>query len=347
MSVPESKPSAVKTTGKKKRRKLRRLILTLVIVLILAGAGWILFRQLKDQYTIEYQSYTAGRGSISNSLSFSGTMQAINNVSYTSSASTTVRTVYVAEGDRVKKNDKLVRLTSGQVIESEFDGTVNQLYFHEGDKVVSGDILIQVVDFDHMKVSIRVDEYDISDVHVGTKCRVTTTATNETFDCDIASINYVSSSSGNVAYYTATAYVDVSGTVYPGMQVTVTVPQEEASDVVILKADAISFGRTNRAFVYMQDESGKMQEMPITTGVSNGNYVEITSGLKDGDVVYAVAEKTEENGISGLLSGLFGGQTIRNNNGGSRQNFSNFGNFGGGSGGGQNRPGGSGGGTVR
>ena len=33
-----------------------------------------------------------------------------------------------------------------------------------------------------------------------------------------------------MAYYTATAYVDVSGTVYPGMQVSVTVPQEEAVD---------------------------------------------------------------------------------------------------------------------
>ena len=331
-----------KGQGKRKRRKVRRLILILFAVLILAGGGWILYRQLKNQYTVVYQSYTASRGNISNSLSFSGTMQAISNVSFTSSSSTTVRTVYVKEGDQVQKGEKLVRLTSGQVIESEFDGTVNQLYFKEGDKVAAGDILIQVVDFKHMKVSIRVDEYDISDVHVGTECRVTTTATNESFRCAIDSINYVSSSTGNVAYYTATAYVDVTGTVYPGMQVTVTVPQEEAANAVILKADAISFSPSNRAFVYMQDESGKMQQVPIGTGVSNGNYVEITSGLKDGDTVYAVAKQTAESGISGLFSGLFGGQTIRNNTPSNRQNWGNFNN------GGQ-RPGGgnNGGGTVR
>ena len=179
MSETGKKSAGAHIPGKKKRRRIRRLILVLVLVLILGGGGWILFRQLQNQYTVVYQSYTASRGSISNSLSFSGTMQAISNVSFTSSSSTTVRTVYVKEGSQVRKGEKLMRLTSGQVIESEFDGTVNQLYFQEGDKVAAGDILIQVVDFRHMKVSIRVDEYDISDVHVGTECRVTTTATNE------------------------------------------------------------------------------------------------------------------------------------------------------------------------
>ena len=343
MSEPEKKPASPKITGKKKHKKRRRLILSLLAVLILAGAGWILYGQLKAQYTVVYQSYTAGRGSISNSLSFSGTIQAINNVSYTSSSSTTIRTIYTAEGEKVKKNDKLIRLTSGQVIEAEFDGTVNQLYFAEGDKVAAGDILIQIVDFEHMKASIRVDEYDISDVHVGTRCKVTTTATSESFDCSISSINYVSSSTGNVAYYTAIAYVNAAGGVYPGMQVTVTVPQEEASNVIILKADAISFSPSNRAFVYTQDESGQMRQTPITTGVSNGNYVEITSGLSDGETVYAVAKKEEQNGLSGLLSGLFGGQQIRNTNYGGQNRNTNFG-------GGQNRPGGgtnNGGGTVR
>ena len=316
----------VKKQKKKKRRTVRRKILTVLAVLILIGAGLLVWLRLKSEYTIVYQEYTASIGSISNSLSFSGTMQAVSNASYTASSTTTVRTVYVSEGDDVKAGDKLIRLTSGQTIDAEFDGRVNQLYVAQGDKVVSGDTIIQVVDFSHMKVSIRVDEYDISDVHVGTACRVTTTATDETFPCEIASINYVSSSTGNVAYYTATAYVDVSGTVYPGMQVTVTVPQEEASNVVILKADAISFDRSNHAFVYRQDESGQMVESMITTGVSNGNYVEITQGLNGGDVVYAVAKETETTSAN-LLSSLFGGQMVMPNSapGGNRnygqQNF--------------------------
>ena len=79
MSESGNAPAVRKGPGKKKRRKVRRLILILFAVLILAGGGWILYRQLKNQYTVVYQSYTASRGNISNSLSFSGTMQAISN----------------------------------------------------------------------------------------------------------------------------------------------------------------------------------------------------------------------------------------------------------------------------
>ena len=322
-AIPAAKEPARR---KRKRKTVRKIILTIFILLVLAAAGWVVYGRLKNEYTVVYQEYTAGTGSISNSLSFSGTMQAVSNASYTASSATTVRAVYFAEGDRVKAGDKLIRLTSGQTVEAEFDGTVNQLFFAAGDKVAAGDTLIQVVDFSHMKVSIRVDEYDISSVHVGTECRVTTTATEETFPCRIASINYVSSSTGSVAYYTATAYVDVSDTVYPGMQVTVTVPEEEATNVVILKADAISFDRSNHAFVYQQAGDGQMTQTMITTGVSNGNYVEIVEGLQDGDVVYAVAQKTDEN-TGNIFSNLFGGQMImgqgqqRNNNNFNRNSF--------------------------
>ena len=39
---------------------------------------------------------------------------------------------------------------------------------------------------------------------------------------------------------------------------------------------------------------------------TNDNYVEITSGLEDGDTVYVI-EETQASSAGGLLSGLFGG----------------------------------------
>ena len=40
----------------------------------------------------------------------------------------------------------------------------------------------------------------------------------------------------------------------------------------------------------MPDENGQMQQVPIGTGVSNGNYVEITSGIKDGEPKTAIGK---------------------------------------------------------
>lgn len=310
-----------KTQKKKKRRKILRTILRTILILLLIAAlligGLFIYDKTNTANVVTYQPYTASQGTISNALSFSGSLQLIDNATYAADAASEVRTVYVAEGDQVKEGQKLMRLSNGQTIGAEFDGRVNQLLAQAGDKVAQGDSLIQVADFNHMKVSIRVDEYDISDVHVGQTARVTVTATEQTIETVIDSINYISASTGNVAYYTATAYVDVPEGVYPGMQTTITIPQSEAQNVVVLKIDAISFDETNQAYVLMPYFDGTMQKVPITTGVSNGNYVEITSGLNNGDVVYVETSVKESSG--GLLNNLFnfGGSGMNRQN---RQN---------------------------
>ena len=70
--------------------------------------------------------------------------------------------------------------------------------------------MIQIVDFAHMKVTMRVDEYQISQVSEGQACRITVTALGETFDSEITHINRISASQGSTAYYTVTCEMDVT-----------------------------------------------------------------------------------------------------------------------------------------
>lgn len=300
----------------RKRRILRKIILTLIALLVIAAVGFYGYSALRQEYTVTYDSYTASIGSISNALSFSGNLNLIDSASYTASSSGEVRTVYVAAGDNVQKGDKLVRMNNGETISAEFDGRVNTVSVEQGDEVSAGDNLVQVADFTHMKVTLRVDEYDIADVAVGQACTVTATATEKRFESEIASIDYISASGGNVAYYSAVCYVDVDEGVYPGMQVTVSIPQEEAENVVVLKMDALSFDQSNSAFVYMYNDQGALEEVSVEVGVSNGNYVEIKSGLSEGDVVYVEAKAETTSAVSGLLSGLFGSQQMNPPTGG-------------------------------
>ena len=296
---------------RRKRHLWRKLLVYLLMMAVIAGAGYYAWSSLRSEYTVSYTGYTASIGSISNALSFSGSLNLIDSQTFSADGDATVRTVYVNAGDEVKKGDKLIRLSGGDTIAAEFDGRVNTVSVEAGDEVAAGTTLVQVADFTHMKVNIRVDEYDISSVSVGQSCTVTATATEQEFDSAIAAIDYISASAGNVAYYTATAYVDVGAGIYPGMQVTVTIPQEEAENVVILKMDALSFDEANSAYVYMYNTDGALEEVPVEVGVSNGNYVEIKSGLKDGDEVYVETEiETASSGLGGLMSGLFGGQQM-------------------------------------
>ncbi len=298
---------------RKKRRWVRRIITALVILCLLGGAGWIGVSRLRAEYTVTYDPYVASRGNISNSLSFSGSIQLVNSTQYTAPADAKVREVYVAEGGRVSAGDRLLRLSGGETLEAEFDGTVALLEVAKGDEVKSGDALLTVADFEHMKVSVRVGESDIGSVSVGQSCRVAVPSAGAAFESTVDRIDYVAYTGNNVAYYTTTVKVDASGTenIYPGMQATVTVPLEEANDVIVLRMDAVSTARDNTAFVYKESADGTMQSVPVTVGVSNGNYVEIRAGVTDGETVYAVSKAEETaSGLAGLLSGMFGGQRV-------------------------------------
>ena len=322
--APEKKPEKKKKKGRK-RRIIKRIIWLIVILAILGGIGYVVYNKLRADYKVTYDPYTATTGSISNSLSFTGSMQLINSATYTASAETKVREIYVSVGDKVKQGAKLLRLSDGTSIEAEFDGTVSAINVAKGDEVKAEDSLITVADFDKMKVSVRVGESNISSVSVGQDCKVTVSSAGASFDAKIDEINYAEYTGNNVAYYTATVYVDTSATdnIWPGMQATVTVTLDEATDVTMLKNDALSTARDNTAFVYKENANGEMEQVEVTVGVSNGNYVEIKSGVTSGETVYKVAEKEEQaSGLAGLFSGLFGNtQVNRPGSGGGMPDF--------------------------
>ena len=361
----EKLPAADKTETKKKKRSrkkkiVKRIIWLLIILLVVGVALWSVYSKLRAEYNITYDPYTATTGSISNSLSFTGSMQLIDSATYTASSDSKVREIYVSEGDKVKDGDKLMRLTGGETVEAEFDGTVSSINVAKGDEVKAGDTLMTVADFDHMTVSVRVGESNIAQVFQGQSCRVAVSSAGATFDSVIDKIDHVSYSGNNVAYYTTTVNVDTSEAenIWPGMQATVTVPLEEAENVTVLKMDALSTSRDNTAFVYKETEDGEMERVSVTVGVSNGNYVEIKEGITPGETVYKIAEKEEEaTGIAALFSGLFSNTQVnrpnRNRNsqgGGNMPDFSNMpsGSFpGGGSSGGSFPGGGSNGGGSR
>ncbi|MBQ8093317.1 MAG: HlyD family efflux transporter periplasmic adaptor subunit [Clostridia bacterium] len=332
----------------RKKSPLRRIIWILLILAVIGAVGYfVIFKQINAAVTVTYDTYTVKRGDISNSLSFSGSMSAKNYETLSADKSGTVRKIYVTEAEPVVKDQRLIRLSTGEIIKASFDGQVNEISVEEGDEVTANQNLIQIVDFSQMTVSLRVDEYSISKIHVGQACRISLTALGTTLNSEIAHINRISSSNGNTAYYTVSCEATVSDDVLPGMQVTVTIPLEEASDAIILSKSAVSFAGDNSAFVLVQDSNGEMQRVAVQIGVDNDNYVEITDGLTEGQTVYKVAE-TKSNANSGLLSGLSSlmnnGQNQNNSNqtrnsqrnySGQNNGFPNGGNFGG-----SNRPGG-------
>ncbi len=315
---------------KRRRRLVRKLIVWTLLLAVLGIAGWILRNKLRSDYRVVYDEYPASVGTISNALNYSGAVQLIDSKNYTAPSATKVQQVFVARNEKVSKGDKLIRLRDGTTLTADFEGTVSTLAVQAGDEVGAGDTLLKLVDYDHMRISIRISAADIGEVTEGTACRVTVPLAGVTLRSRIGEIDFSTYSGNNTVYYTSTVDVDLSGAegVKPGMPATVTVTREEAADVVVLSVNAISTAPDNTAFVYKEAEDGTMVPCPVTLGVSNGNYVEIREGVSAGETVCAVAKKDESaTGWSALFQSAFGSQQVnRNSYGGGQGGWNGGGN---------------------
>ena len=318
----------------KKKHPVRRVILILLLIVLLAGAAYLGYQVLRAKYTVVYQGYRVSTGNLTDSLSFDTSVQLIHSQTYTASASAKVKKLYVQEGDAVKEGDTLMSLSNGERIKADFDGKVNVFFVEEGDEVQAGAQLVQLADFNHIRMYISTDEYNINKINVGDSCMVTLTASGATYPATITSINHVGMTTRTVAVYTANIDLEVENDVYPGMQATVTIPQVLAENALLVSRDGISFTDNNQAFVYLQQEDGTMVETEVTLGEYNDNYAEVTSGITADDTVYAKVET--ETTAAGLFASMMSNMSIGGGSTGGTGRGSRTGGWSGGGGNGGN-----------
>ena len=138
-----------------------------------------------------------------------------------------------------------------------------------------------VSNLSHMEVSIRVDEYTVKNVSEGSAVTIYIDSIGKSYPGTISSIDEKAAVQSGVSYFGATVEFTADADVKSGMSTEVRLTNADEKQVLSLPADAVSYHSDNTAYVL--DENG--EEKAVTIGVSDGNYVEITDGLSEGDTV--------------------------------------------------------------
>ncbi len=171
--------------------------------------------------------------------------------------------------------------------------------------------LAVIYDLSALTFEMSIDEMDIKSVEVGQKVEIVADAfENETFTGTVTNVSINGSYSNGVTNYPVTVTLDDAGELIPGMNVTGTILLDEAEDVLAIPADSLMRG--NR--VYVKDASAAeepgvpagFKSVEVETGLISDQYVEIVSGLSEGDEVY-VDESTVSEGNTMMPMGGMGG----------------------------------------
>lgn len=183
--------------------------------------------------------------------------------------------------------------------------------------------LCTIYDLSAMTFKMQIDELDIRKVKVGQKVNITADALEGvTFNGEVTNISLESTTNEGVTQYPVTVRIDEVGDLLPGMNVTGEIIINEAAGVLAVPSDALMRGD----MVLVKDPTVKeavgnipvgFKEVKVETGLSDGNYIEVKSGLTGNEEVYIVRSSSSS---EVMIPGQFGtGQGGFEQGGGNRQ----------------------------
>ncbi len=200
-------------------------------------------------------------------------------------------------------------------------GTVITKNAKAGDKITKGTsgntVMAVIYDLSAMTLSMSVDELDVGSVKAGQTVEITADAVEgETFTGTVTNVSLEGSYSNGVTNYPVTVTLEETGDLLPGMNVDATIILDSAQDALCIPAGALMRG--NRVYVKKDPSSGQTDQtegtedgseeaargqsggsgqgqsgvpdgfeaVQVETGIINDDYVQILSGLSEGDEVY-------------------------------------------------------------
>lgn len=176
-------------------------------------------------------------------------------------------------------------------IKSPIKGTVIEKKKKAGDTIDSNAELCTIYDLSYLKMTMNIDELDISKVKVGQEVTVTADAVQgQTFKGKVTKINMAGTTTNGVTTYPVEVQIENTEGLLPGMNVSTEIIVNQVEDVVAIPVGAVVRG--DKVLVKTGNTSTDDPTVPagyeyvnVETGVSNDQYVEIKSGINEGDEI--------------------------------------------------------------
>lgn len=154
---------------------------------------------------------------------------------------------------------------------------------------LEGDTLLTVTPHDSARLQIAIDEHDIAKVSLGMKATVKVEALKgQEFPAEVTNIALSGSNNGGSSKFAVELTLSMSEDMLSGMSASAILPLEEKADVLLIPAAALTQqGAKTLVFTALDEKSGEpAAPVEVQTGLTDGEYVEILSGLEEGQKVY-------------------------------------------------------------
>ena len=192
-------------------------------------------------------------------------------------------------------------------ITAPISGTVIEKNFKAGDKVdgAGSGTMAVIYDLSCLKMVMNVNELDIGKVQAGQTVEITAQALpGQVFTGRVERVSINGTTTGGFTTYPVTITVEDFGDLKPGMNVSAAIQCQTAANALCVPVSAVSRGDTvlvPGAGAMGEDgttvaDPSLLEERTVTLGLNDDAYIEVTSGLAEGDLVLIQSGAAEMGG---------------------------------------------------
>lgn len=300
---------------------LKRKWIFIIVLVVLALGGTSTWYFMKDdtitQAALTTTKVSVEKGKLEVSVSGSGTTQAVSSTDI-KGAEGVVDEVLVSLNEEVTIGEELVTFTDGSdPITAPHAGIITSLDVGEDDHISSTNVIAHVTYYKNLQTVITVDELDVSSIEVGQTTTISASAyPDEEFTGKVTSISREGTYENGVSTFEVTILIDDIKDLKVGMSVEATIVTESKEDALYLPIAAVQTKGDQKYVLVGQDSTNEettdstttTKQVTVETGLTNTDYIEITSGLGEGDEVQVMrTESSSNNDSRGNMQGGFGG----------------------------------------
>ena len=142
---------------------------------------------------------------------------------------------------------------------------------------------------EHMTLDVTVDELDISRIYVGQSATITIDAlAGEHFSATVSQISNSGTNDGGNSKFTVELTLEKSGDMLPGMTASAFIQLDSGENLLCVPAAALGEENGETILYTSYDEKNAALGTPVavTIGAADAEYVQILTGLSEGDTVY-------------------------------------------------------------
>jgi len=186
------------------------------------------------------------------------------------------------------------------IIRAPFSGTIDEIATERGSVVGPGSPILRIVSLGNMYLEAEVPEKNIGTIKKGSDVIVEFPVLGETFNSKITQAgNYINPA--NRSFMIQIAVPNKNGNIKPNLSSKIQIKDYSNPKAITVPSSIISENADGEQFLYIAqnpDKNGNAiaKRVIVTVGLSQGEFVEIVDGIKDGDLIISEGARSVKDG---------------------------------------------------